>query len=537
MYPEIKEVNLPMLNFPTAWQAVIFRNYGFVDVRRIALVLDTTVDVVVREAEKLGLKGIKYNPTWEESGYITIIRNNWFLLDVESICLLLGWERSRLIYTLKEEDFLYVKLSRFKPKCERVVYSKLTLKQEEQTLKIRETIEKFGDFEGNPFDFFSNNVVSDVLYKSNDGNRIIHGYLSPCGDVFTIDSNEYLSDEILSQYQKVGITGLWIHAVLSVLSPYPFNETLSVGYEKRREEICNLIKRCSKYNIKVYLYFNEPRGMLLDKFTDLSLKGHVASGDEATLCLSDDRVKDYLYQAFKGLLESVKGLGGIITITMSENLTHCLSRGATNCAKCQDVLPYEYPVFINNTILKAIKDSGNGCELIANLWGWTAQWGFTPEMRESALKQLDKEISVMCVSELDMEIEKQGVKSIINEYSISNVGPSKASIEILELAKNTGHKIYAKIQVNNSWEMSAVPSIPVYDLVWEHLNNLQKIGVQNFMLSWTLGGYPSLNLNLVNAFTAGVSLDEWYQDTFKENAKSVHNAVKKLCDAFKEFPY
>lgn len=537
MYPQIKEVNLPMLNFPTEWQAVIFRNYGFVDVRRIASVLQTTVQTVELEAEKLGLKGIKYNPKWEKSGYITIIRNNWYLLEVGQLCTLLGWDRARLEYTLKEEDFLYVKLSHFKPQCKKIIYTPLTSLEEKETKEIRSLIEPLGIDEGKPFDFFSGNALSDVEYKKVSGNRIIHGYLSPCGDVFTVDSKEYLSDELLSQYQMVGINGLWLHAILSSLSPYPFNDKLCVGYENRRKEINNLIERCARFNIKVYLYFNEPRGIMPNNLTDLSLKGHTAPSGEVALCLSDDKVKEYLYNAFKDLLENVKGLGGIITITMSENLTHCLSRGKTNCEKCKDVLSYEYPVFINNTILKAIKDSKNGCELIANLWGWTDFWGFTPEMRLDALKQLDKDISVMCVSELDLEIEKQGVKSTVAEYSISNVGPSKATVEILNLAKKTNHKIYAKIQVNNSWEMSATPNIPVYDLVYEHLSNLDKLGVKNFMLSWTLGGYPSLSLNLVNAFTSGVSLEKWYKDNFKDNADAVHSAVKKLCDAFKEFPY
>ena len=48
----------------------------------------------------------------------------------------------------------------------------------------------------------------------------------------------------------------------------------------------------------------------------------------------------------------------------------------------------------------------------------------------------------------------------------------------------------AKVQLNNSWELSAVPYLPVMDLVAEHCHNLATAGVDGMMLSWSLGGYP-----------------------------------------------
>ena len=537
MYPEIKKVVEPMLNLPTKWQTVIFRNYGFVPLDRIAKVLSTDQATVELEARRLGLGGIRYNAEWEKSGYITIIRNNWFLLDLDDICALLSIDRNRLEYLLKEEDFLCVKLGRYKPYCEKINYTQLSESERKETEEIANLMLKLGDDEGRPFDFFSNDALSEVKYLSNGSDKIIYGYLTPCGDAFSLDSNTYLSDELLESYRQVGVNGIWLHAVLSELSPYPFCERLSQGYRERREELNRLISRCEKFGIKVFLYFNEPRALIVNELKNDEIKGHVLGGNEVALCLSKKEVKGYLYDAFYGLVSSVKNLGGIITITMSENLTHCLSKGKTNCSNCKGVLPYEYPVLINNIIAKAIKDSGSNAKLLANLWGWTEYFDFTPDDKKRAIDMLDESIAVILVSELEMEIEKQGLKSVIPEYSISNVGPSETSKELMLYAKSKGRKVYAKIQANNSWEASAVPSIPTYDLVYKHLQNLKNIGVEDYMLSWTLGGYPSLSLQMVNAFSSGVSLDKWYQDAFGENATLVHSAVIKFCDAFKEFPY
>ena len=58
----------------------------------------------------------------------------------------------------------------------------------------------------------------------------------------------------------------------------------------------------------------------------------------------------------------------------------------------------------------------------------------------------------------------------------------------------------AKTQFNNTWEISAVPYIPVAHLVARHCANLVRSGIRGVMASWTLGGYPSPNLEIAKEF-------------------------------------
>jgi predicted Zn-dependent peptidase len=65
----------------------------------------------------------------------------------------------------------------------------------------------------------------------------------------------------------------------------------------------------------------------------------------------------------------------------------------------------------------------------------------------------------------------------------------------------------AKIQANASWELSAIPYIPVPYLVKEHIENLGVEGVDDIMLSWTVGGYPTPTLGLLDYAVEDIALE------------------------------
>jgi hypothetical protein len=103
----------------------------------------------------------------------------------------------------------------------------------------------------------------------------------------------------------------------------------------------------------------------------------------------------------------------------------------------------------------------------------------------------------MCVSETDVITDAMGVKGRVLDYSISKPGPGPISSRLWKKAKDCGLGVIAKIQVNNTWECSAVPYIPVPGLVERHLRNLEAAGINDFMLNWTLGGYPGGNMEIL----------------------------------------
>lgn len=535
MLPIIKKVKLPTLTMPTAWQTVIFRNYGYVPTERIADALGCDEQTVHTEAARLGIVDHGYQERFAHSGHITTIRNNWYLLPYEQILILLDTDEQTLDFILEKEDFLGEKLGAHKPECERVTYSPLTEEQIKECERVATLCSKYAAPAASaPFSFFEDAYKKDTAIEA-DGARILHGYLSPCHDAFATDNSDTLPDELLDMYQKTGVTGVWLHGVLSELSPYPFAPERSFGYEKRRANMKALIERCKKYGISLYLYLNEPRALPVG--ADPKFEHLIGDTERRTLCMEKPEVRSYLYSAVRDLCAEVQELGGIFTITMSENPTHCNYGKTTACPVCRHIPPEKTASEVNNIILRGMRDAGCHGELIANLWCWSPLMGWSEEQIFDGIARLSPEISVLCVSEFDLKIEKGGFKTTCNEYSISNPGPSELTKRILGKAQELGHKTYAKIQANNSWECASVPYLPMFDLVHEHVKNLHDIGVKDYFLTWTLGGYPSVSLDVASSYREGASLDAWYRDTFGEHADAVHAAVRTLCDAFREFPF
>ena len=136
-----KGKELKVYHFPTTYQALIFRLWDMVPYSKIAQVIGSSDEEVLKSAESLGLGSQKNTEDWATRGYISILRAVWNLLPYDQIYKLLDWDIKRLSYVLKEDDFLAVKLGE-KCDCPQVRYRELTEVEKIQTAKIKETVQK-----------------------------------------------------------------------------------------------------------------------------------------------------------------------------------------------------------------------------------------------------------------------------------------------------------------------------------------------------------------------------------------------------------
>ncbi|HJN14409.1 MAG TPA: hypothetical protein QGH10_02900, partial [Armatimonadota bacterium] len=345
-------------------------------------------------------------------------------------------------------------------------------------------------------------------------------------------------DGLLARLAASGVDGVWLQAVLYKLAPFPWDSGLSEGHETRLASLRKLCRRARKHGIGVYMYLNEPRSMPTEFF-----EGHpellgIAEGGYGTLCTSLPEVRDYVRDGIAHVCGEVPELRGWFSITASENLTSCWShhRGA-NCPRCKEREPAEVIAEINGVFLEGIRQAQSDAELICWDWGWRDDWA------PAAIEALPDGVSFQSVSEWSIPIKRGGVDSVVGEYSISEVGPGPRATRHWRIARERGLKTIAKIQAGCTWELSAVPYIPAVANVAQHAANLRDAGVEGLMAGWTLGGYPSPNLDVVAEMGRGEpTVDEAMLAVAERRfgralAPHVVDAWRGFSTAFSEFPF
>ncbi|MBE6702198.1 MAG: hypothetical protein E7585_02150 [Ruminococcaceae bacterium] len=554
--PEVrKDKKLNFEWFPTRAQCFIYRNWGTVTPLKMSEILKCTEKEVLLAASDMGLDlSVRVSADWVDRGYITLIRNNWHLLDYDGLCALLNWDKEYLAFILQEDDFLSVKLGGFKPYTENPKLEALSEAQRRQTQKIKsvtqEIYARVKAFTVAPFDFFANTHCERNSCDAENQRfkrKIIYSYCALYGDTFADRRLIDLSfpEKMLDAYSKLGITGIWTQGVLSKLAPYPFVKGEDKGYKTRLDGMNYLAQKLARHGMKLYLYFNEPRavseGVLAHRD---DIRGHVTGKGLACLCVRTEQVQQYLKEAVAYVVRSVPGLGGIYTITASENQTNCLSKikpkntHMLNCPHCKGHTRAENFALVNQLICEGAKSADPNIDCIA--FGW--EWGDVDTSCE-VVDRLDRDISVMNVSETRKTKRIGGVETTVVDYSMSVEGPGEFSKTLWKYAFDRGHSTLAKIQVNNTWELSTVPYIPVFDKIYNHIKGLVETGhVDGLMLSWTLGGYPSPVLQMVDMMSAEADAlrtpRQVYDRIFKgADIQTLTQVFGIFSDAFDEYPF
>lgn len=540
--------HLPDPLFPLLCQNVIWRNWGLVPVERIAAVLKCSEEELISAAEEMGLPvAPEVDPRYLAAGYLTLLRNNWHLLNYDQLLTLLGWTPEKLSYTLKEEDFCWHKLGLHKPDVPEVRLLPRTPETQKRTAWIKEQVQKYfpGDrmfCQEKPFAF------ADLYHELPETKNktplfdfsFVHSYAASCGDVLgEAEHQDPVPENLLEQYRSIGICGVWFHALLYLLHPIRGAEEFSIGFEKRIANLKKIVERCKKYGIKVYLYFNEPRTMP-EKFYKLKphWKGVETQNIAANCTTRSPEVLQYLESAMEQLFTQVPELGGIFTITMSENATNCHWRSEGEKCPCCSKFPMAKVIAdVNAAMERGVHRAAPDAEMIFYDWAWRQNIGDTAplEFKKQVIDLLPQgpHCHINVVSEWGMETRVGGVKGYLRDYSISQVGPSKESAAVWDHAAEVGLGCVAKVQLNNSWELAALPYLPVPYLVREHLEKLRDAGVRGLMLSWTLGGYPGGNLALLNN-----TPEEIAESTFSSAiAPQVCAAWRLFSEAFRNFPF
>ena len=664
-------------HFPDRLHTFVWRNWELANLDRIATVLGTTPERVLGLGASMGLPA-KPHLTEDQLRriYITVIRQNWHVLPHDQLRELLGWDPQHYEYTLKEDDFLWIKLGLLKPRCERLRYEEPSAASERRAAEIKRQVgAAFGsdiDDLGEPaFQFvadlsstrnppmrnpaslpaegevdlnrgwslrqpgeegripgrvlegfrsylqsafecevvmasgnaspaktlevrvdaemgqgagsFQVNVERElirvvgqdltgvqqglcylqdqmeeregpylptgrVLRATQLDPRYVYSYFALYGDPLMEADIDPFPEGFLEKLARVGVNGVWLQAVLRTLAPSKIFPEFGEGWETRLKNLSKLVEYAQNYGVKIYLYLNEPRSMpaeFFDKHPDTKGTYDLHDPEYFALCTSAPEVRDWIRESLAHVFTQAPGLGGIFTITASENLTNCYSHGrAQDCPRCSQRPGAEVIAELIETFRDGVRRSSSEAKVIAWDWGWGTDRTRNGVDSAGIIERLPKDVALLSVSEWDSPVERGGFHTKVGEYSISVVGPGPRALDHWSLARQRGLTTMAKVQLSATWEISAVPYIPVPNLIAQHCENLRKAGIQGLMLSWTVGGYPSPNFEVAQAFYFSPAPD--LSDALrtvaqrrygKDAASAILEAWSTFSRAFEEFPY
>jgi len=542
-------------HFPSRVHEFVFRNWNAVEPAKLAKLLGASVEDIAALAESMGLpKEAVVSPEMMQRGYVTLIRRNWHLLPYEQLLELLEMTPERLAVMLREEDFLFIKLGSLKPACEPLRYQPPDEAAQKRAAEIRLVVEQdFGGAMQSPaeprFDFvrqLSAPLPNYVPPKSETDAphciRIVYSYVAVYGDPLMNPQLNPYPDGLLQRLSMAGINGVWLHALLRDLAPggeaFP---DFGVGAEQRLANLRALVERAKQFGIDVYLYINEPRAMPAAFFQNRSEMAGVKEGDFTAMCTSHPAVRQWMGDALAHIFREVPGLGGVYTITASENLTNCASHGDWHsCPHCKDRSDADILAEVATVIEEGVHRGNPKAAVLMSDWGWKGH-GEAPDI----IAKLPKSACLMSVSEWSLPIERGGIKSTVGEYSISAVGPGPRAQKEWKSAQDAGLKTGTEIQFNNTCELASIPYLPVMDLIAEHCHNLAASAkIDAMLIGWTMGGYPSPNFQLAHYLSqmpvpsVDAALDMLAQTRFgAEGASYARKAWTLMSDAYREYPF
>jgi hypothetical protein len=373
--------------------------------------------------------------------------------------------------------------------------------------------------------------------------RYLYSYFALYGDpLFENDIDPY-PEGYLEKLARAGVNGVWLQAILNQLAPSPYFPEFGNGWEVRLKKLSSLVEKAADFGIKVFLYVNEPRTA-----SDAFFERHPeVRGSKNRLCTSVPAVLDWIRGSVAHVNRHVPGLGGWFSITMSENLTNCFSDGsswgqsaptAAECPRCSKRSSWNVIAELIGTFREGIREGGGNAKLITWDWGWG------DDLADQLIPLLPKDSLFMSISEWSLPLERGGVKTKVGEYSISVVGPGPRAKRNWATAQKNGIPTAAKVQFNNTWEISAVPYVPVAPIIMRHCAKLAESGISGLMASWTCGGYPSTNLAAAKAFYSEprdeipMILQNVASQYYGEHAAGlVVQAWEQFSAAYEEFPY
>ncbi len=310
------------------------------------------------------------------------------------------------------------------------------------------------------------------------------------------NDGDFYPDEYLNRLAHAGINAIWVAGFFQNL--IATKSIPELGPKKTRlGKLRSLVEKAALYGIKVYFFCMEPRIIrnrkIFEKYPDIRGAQFPLSCSlgETALCTSAPRVQSYLREASAELFRSAPGLAGIIDIFAGERATNCWfdEEIVKGCPRCSQKTQWEVLSQLIGCLNEGMKSVSPDAEFLA--WDYSS---ISTDVKLRIMENASPDIVWLGCFEHGGRTSRCGKKFVMDEYSLSYAGPSEPFKALAAGARKSRRRIYAKLQIGTTYEQSSLPYIPVPSGVFRKFHSMRRLGVDGAMLSWIIGGFPSLML-------------------------------------------
>lgn len=358
---------------------------------------------------------------------------------------------------------------------------------------------------------------------------------------------DVLPDEFLNRLAHDGVNGVmlpigWIYPHRIVPE---FGKPPAALFKTLQERV----RRYARYGIRLYLYLNEPKSFPAD--SPLRTKyPHLLGGDGHELayyCTSTKRGCEALAAGFRKLVAGAPGLGGIIVICVGERPTHCYS-GAyeprihpSRCPRCSKRAPRDVLRDTLAAMERGVHAADPAAEFIAWPYSQYIEWG--ERLTRDAAAHVPPKVILMHNFESAAKVRQLGKVRRADDYWLSVPGPSALFRDCARAARKQGTRVFAKIMVGCSHELSSVPYLPAPGNLYRRFRAMHALGVSGAVQNWDSGNDPSLMNRAAGdlAFAPFPASEDDFLDgharrDWGRHARTVARAWKHFSAAFDRYP-
>lgn len=328
--------------------------------------------------------------------------------------------------------------------------------------------------------------------------RISRGYLNPhyngVNQGELEDDTEYYSDDYLNRLAHDGVNGIWLQERFRAILPSKIFPGYGVGGEDRLRRLNELIARCARYGIKVWLECIEPAS----SYDNPELLEHPEVlgqdfGVGKSFCSSTQIGRDYIKESTRKLFELVPGLAGLVNITVGEAVASCAGAEVQewDCPHCTALGRSRAQVLADceQQLIDGMRAVNPKAEMISWVYG-IRSW--PQKDREEYYNIRSADTACMVNFEDFGKAVQLGKERMAQDYWLSYTGPGELFRKAAEVAGQRNTPLYAKLQICSSHEVSSVPYVPVPGILFDKYQYILDHGIQGVLYSWFFGNYPCM---------------------------------------------